>query len=69
MDIAAIRSLRRAEPFRPFVLRLVDGRKIRVRERESLAVGKNSVAVIGAKEEIEIVDPSHVVAIENRINK
>jgi hypothetical protein len=41
MDANALRPALRASPFRPFILRLVDGREIPVRHPEFVAVSPN----------------------------
>jgi hypothetical protein len=46
MAIEKVRDVYRAEPFRPFVLHLADGRHILVPHREFMAIGPTGRTVI-----------------------
>jgi hypothetical protein len=50
--------------FRPFVLRLSDGRKIPVPHSDHIAVGSQVVAVIGDDDVSRTMDALHIVSID-----
>ena len=66
MTVDEVMNYRRADPFRPFVLELKDGRRFVIREPEQ--VGRNpaytQLGVAADDESIEIVDGSQVARIE-----
>ena len=66
MMVEQLRNLRDAQPFRPFVLHLADGREVPVADREFLLVvpsGK-SVVVCQSDDSFNIVDMSLVTSVE-----
>ncbi|MBA3274092.1 MAG: hypothetical protein H0T11_09505 [Chthoniobacterales bacterium] len=62
MDIETIRTLRRADPFKPFRLLLQDGRKLSVERASFLAISPTGASVVYALEEggFEILRVSQV---------
>ncbi len=68
MMIERFRDLYGAQPFRPFVIHLADGREIRVHHREFLALGPTgrTVIVYQPDESFSIVDLLLVTDLEIR---
>ncbi len=63
MNIELIRE-RVHSSVQPFLLRLSDGRAIKVPHPDFIAVGKKSVIVVGNHDLPSSFDPLHVVSIE-----
>lgn len=65
MRIADIRDARRAQPFRPFVLHLADGRQFLVDHPEFLMVSRNDRTIIldDVDGNLEIIDPMLVASV------
>ena len=49
MDVTAVREAIHAQPFRPFTLRLADGRELLIPHPDFVAVSARRVAVIRRK--------------------
>lgn len=65
MDVAAIREAIHAQPFRPFTLRLADGRALLVPHPDFVAVSPRRVAVISAQDEsLAVLEPLLIVSLE-----
>jgi hypothetical protein len=66
MTIERIRDLYQAEPFRPFVLHMADGRDVAVRHRESVALspGGRTVVVYQPDDSMNIIDLLLVTDVE-----
>lgn len=66
MTIEQLRNLYQAQPFRPFVIHLADGRGIKVMHREFLALGPGgrTVLVYQPDESFNIVDLQLVTDLE-----
>jgi hypothetical protein len=64
MNIARLRS-RVASGFKPFVLRMSDGRDYPVTHPECILIADHSLAVLDEDREIITLDPLHIVAIKN----
>jgi hypothetical protein len=66
MTVDDVMTYRRAEPFRPFVLELKDGRRFVI--REPTQVGRNpaytQLGVAADDESIEVVDGSQLARVE-----
>lgn len=64
MDLDHVRAFHRAEPFRPFTLRLADGRRLRVTRREHMGVNSRY------RELIVFTGPdlSHTVSIDDVVD-
>ena len=52
--------------FKPFELRLSDGRRLAVPHPEFLAIGQRVVVVIGKDDRVTTIDPVHIVSIEEK---
>jgi hypothetical protein len=52
--------------FRPFALRLTDGRSCDVPHPEFIAVGKRAVVVVDKKGYPIYIDPLHIVSIDGK---
>ena len=66
MTIEQMRATREANPFRPFTLRLADGRSFRVPHRDylSLSPGGRTVIIYQADESFSILDLLLVTGLE-----
>jgi hypothetical protein len=51
--------------FRPFAIRLSDGRRVRVPHSEFIMVGRNVVAVLGKDDVVSTIDALHIVSIDD----
>ena len=60
---------RLAYGFHPFTLHLSDGRNFPVRHPEYVAVGQKIVVVIGEDDFANVIDPLHIVSIEERVSQ
>jgi len=65
MQSSEFKSVYRAEPFRPFVVNLADGRNIRVEHPEFMAVSPmgRSAVIYGEDDSFEVVDVMMVTSI------
>jgi hypothetical protein len=52
--------------FRPFVLRLTDGRSFPVPHPEFIAVGRHAVVVMDAVGDPVYIDPIHIVSVDDK---
>jgi hypothetical protein len=52
--------------FRPFTLRLTDGRAYPVPHPEFIAVGRHAVVVVDAQGDPIYIDPLHIVSIDEK---
>jgi hypothetical protein len=65
MNLEAVRQAIRRQPFRPFSLRLVDGREMPVPHPEFVAISGRTVIITNAvNEAYAIVEPLLIVSIE-----
>ncbi|HEV2972802.1 MAG TPA: hypothetical protein VGY55_22735 [Pirellulales bacterium] len=64
MDLNSIRHALREEPFKPFVLCLVDGRRIPVKHPEFVAMNQRIVIVTDEDSETKILEPLLIVSLE-----
>lgn len=66
MTVEQLRSVYRANPFRPFVIRLVDGRSFPVSHPDflSLSPSGSTVVIYGPAEELSILDLLLMTEIE-----
>ena len=64
MDLAGIRDAIHREPFRPFSLRLADGRCLPVRHPEFVAVGRRRAIVIADDDSWSVLEPLLVVSLD-----
>lgn len=69
MDLNSIRSALREEPFRPFELRLADGRRIAVRHPEFVAMNQRIVIVTDEDSDTKILEPLLIVSLEHIAKK
>jgi hypothetical protein len=56
---------RPANGFRPFVICLSDGRKLRIPHPEFVMVGKNVVAIMDKTDFVRTIDALHIVSVED----
>ena len=52
--------------FRPFAIRLADGRSFDVPHPEFMAVGRNAVVVVDKQGNPVYVDPLHIVSVDEK---
>ena len=65
MNLEAIRDALHRQPFRPFGLRLVDGRELHVPHPDFVAVSPRQVVVINAVDQsLSILEPFLIQSIE-----
>ena len=64
MNIARLRE-RQTSRFRPFSLRMSDGREYPVTHPECILISNSSIAVLDEDREIAWLDPLHIVAVKN----
>ena len=53
--------------FKPFTLRLSDGRSFLIPHRDFIAVGRGIVSVIDDRDVSHTVDPLHIVSIDEPV--
>ena len=63
MNIDRIRE-RLANGFRPFVLELSSGRRVRVPHPDFIMIGKNVIVVMGDDDSVTTIDALHIAAVE-----
>jgi len=67
MNVQAIREAMQRQPFRPFSLRLADGRELHVPHPDFVAVSPRQVVVINPQNEaLSILEPLLIVSVETR---
>jgi hypothetical protein len=64
MDIADVRDARNRQSFRPFEIRLADGRSLPVSRPDCVALGRRRIVVIGKNDTTSMVAPLLIVSIE-----
>ena len=64
MDFERIIEALRRRPFERFVIRLVDGRSIRVTSHEAVAVGSRRIIVVNPDETLEVLAPPMIVSLD-----
>lgn len=53
--------------FKPFILHLSDGRKFSIPHPEFVAVGRSVVVVIDKDDQVNTIDPLHIVSLEEKL--
>lgn len=69
MDIAGVRDVLHRQPFQPFVIRLADGRSLRVLHPDFVAVGKRHIVVIAEDDTTSIIEPLLIVSLDTMPKK
>ena len=64
MNLDRIRE-RLTNGFRPFILELSSGKRLRVPHPEFISIGKSVVVVMGKNDSVTIADALHIVSLEN----
>jgi hypothetical protein len=64
MDTNVIREALHNQPFKPFTLRLADGREIPIRHPDFVAVSRRQVIVIHPDESSSNLEPLLIVSLE-----
>jgi hypothetical protein len=71
MTVEEIRTAYYTKPFQPFLVRLTDGRKFRVRERHNLGISPTgkSIGIATATDEFVEINISDIAALEVKKTK
>ena len=64
VNIARIKE-RLENGFRPFELRLTNGRKVPIPHSEFIAIAPGTVGVLGEKGSVTIIDPLHIASLKD----
>ena len=64
MNLNRIRE-RLSNGFKPFVLELSSGKRLRVPHPEFIIVGTNTVVVMGKNDSVTMADALHIVSLED----
>ena len=64
MNLDRIRE-RLTNGFKPFVLELSSGERLRVPHPEFISIGQNVVVVIGKNDSVTTADALHIISLEN----
>jgi len=64
MDLQGIREALHRQPFAPFTIRLVDGRKLPVSHPDFVAVGPRRAIVIGPDNSWMVLEPLLIVSLD-----
>lgn len=68
MDLSAVRDVLHRQPFRPFAVRLADGREIFVPHPDFVAMTNRSMIIVDrvTPESFSIIEPILIVSLEFR---
>ncbi len=64
MDISGVRDALHREPFRPFAIRLADGRSLPVRHPDFVAIGKRHIVVVGDDDSTVMLEHLLIVSLD-----
>ena len=64
MDLDALRTAARQQPFVSFTLTLADGRDLPISKPEHLAIGEQRVIVLFEDDSWCVLDPSSIVSLD-----
>jgi hypothetical protein len=64
MDIEGIRQALRREPFKPFTMRLADGRALPVPDSDFVALSPRRIIVIAEDSSWSVIEPLLVVSLD-----
>ena len=64
MDIAGIREALHKQPFKPFTIRLADGRSLEVPHPDFVALSKRRIVVVAEDDSWSVVEPLLVVSLD-----
>ena len=64
MDIARIREALHKQPFKPFTIRLADGRSLAVPHPDFVALSKRRIVVVAEDDSWTVVEPPLVVSLD-----
>src|SRR5437870_4421476 len=69
-DCSTDRLIKRLrEGFRPFVIRLTDGRSFPIPHPEFIAVGRHAVVMVDKEGDLVYIDPLHIVSVDEKSSK
>ncbi len=63
MDLEGVRKALHRRPFRPFAIRLADGRRLFVTRPDAVAVGRRWAFVIGPDDSCSLIEPQMIVSL------
>jgi hypothetical protein len=64
MDLQGIHEALRRQPFKPFDIRLADGRSVPVRHPDFVAVGKRRIIVVEPDDSWSVLEPLLIVSLD-----
>lgn len=64
MDITGVREALHRQPFRPFAIRLADGRSLSVPHPDFVALGSRRIVVVGEDDSTLIIEPLLIVSLD-----
>jgi hypothetical protein len=64
MDLNGVREALHRQPFRPFTIRLADGRALPVRHPDFVAVGKRRIIVVAEDDSWSEVEPLLIISLD-----
>jgi len=64
MDIEGIRQALHREPFKPFIIRLADGRALPVPHSDFVAISPRRIIVIAEDSSWSVIEPLLVVSLD-----
>lgn len=64
MDLQGIREALHRQPFKPFEIRLADGRGISIRHPDFVAVGKHRIIVVEPDDSWSVIEPLLIVSLD-----
>ena len=64
MDSQGVREAIHRQPFKPFEIRLADGRSLPVRHPDFVAIGQRRIVVIAEDDSSSIIEPILIVSLD-----
>jgi hypothetical protein len=64
LNIKTVRERLNKTPFKPFYIRLTDGRRVYVEHPDFVSVGGSVVAIISLDDSIQEIDSLHIVSLD-----
>ncbi len=64
MNLDRIRE-RLSNGFKPFVIELCSGKRLKVPHSDFISIGRNVIAVIGKNDSVTTADALHIISIED----
>lgn len=64
LNLKTVRERLSKTPFKPFYIRLTEGRKVYVKHPDFVSVGGSVVAIISLDDSIQQIDSLHIVSLD-----